>query len=204
MRLIWDLGAVLLRWRPALLLRQVLPRHVTDEASATAWRRRFFVEGGEWGAFDRGDLDEPALAHRIARRTGLSEAEVQAVIVAVYEELQPLPESVALLQRFQKQGLRQHYFSNMPASYADHIERHHAFLQHFDGGLFSGRVKRMKPERGFYELAHERFGLEGQSVVFIDDHPENVQAARAFGWEAVLFRDAPQVAGELKALGLPA
>ncbi len=162
------------------------------------------MEGGEWPSLDRGDLDEPGLAQGIARRTGLSEAEVHAVIAAVYEELQPLPESVALLQRFQRQGLRQHFFSNMPASYADHIERNHGFLGHFESGLFSGRVKRMKPERGFYELAHERFGLEGQSVVFIDDHPENVRAARAFGWEAVLFKDARQVAGELKALGLPA
>ncbi|WP_043460380.1 HAD family hydrolase [Azohydromonas australica] len=202
MRVIWDLGAVLLRWRPALLLRQVLPRHAHDEASAAAWGQRFFVEGGDWGAFDRGDLDEPALAHRIARRTGLSEAEVHAVIAAVYEELQPLPESVALLERFHRQGLRQHFFSNMPVPYADHLERHHRFFEVFDGGLFSGRVKRMKPERGFYELAHEQFGLAGEPVVFIDDHPANVQAARAFGWEAVLFRDIQQVAGELKALGV--
>lgn len=202
MRVIWDLGAVLLRWRPAQLLRQVLSRHVHDEASAAAWGQRFFVEGGDWGAFDRGDLDEPALAHRIARRTGLSEAEVHAVVAAVYEELQPLPESVALLERFHRQGLRQHFFSNMPVPYADHLERHHRFFEYFDDGLFSGRVKRMKPERGFFELAHEQFGLAGESVVFIDDHPANVQAARAFGWEPVLFRDIQQVAGDLKALGV--
>jgi putative hydrolase of the HAD superfamily len=204
MRVIWDLGAVLLRWRPAQLLRQVLPRHAHDEASAAAWGQRFFVEAGDWDAFDRGDVDEPALAQRIARRTGLSEAEVHAVIAAVYEELQPLPESVALLQNLHRQGLRQHYFSNMPVPYADHLERHHRFFEHFNGGLFSGRVKRMKPGRGFYELAHEQFGLAGEPVVFIDDHPANVQAARAFGWEAVLFRDIQQVAGELRALGLPA
>lgn len=200
--LIWDLGAVLLRWRPAVLLRQVLPRHAHDEASALAWARRFFVEGNDWCEFDRGDVDEPALAHRITRRTGLSEAEVQAVAAAVYEELQPLSESVALLKQFQRQGLRQYFFSNMPLCYADHIERHHGFLSIFDDGLFSARVKRMKPERGFYELAHERFQLAGVEPVFMDDSPANIQAARDFGWKAVLFRDAGQAGVELKALGI--
>lgn len=199
---IWDIGAVLLRWRPVALLRQVLPRHAHDEDSATALGRRFFVEGGDWHEFDRGGLDEPALARRIAQRTGLSEAEVLAVVHAVPDELQPMAESVALLESLHRQGVRQFFFSNMPQPYADHIEKHHAFFRLFDGGLFSGRVKRMKPERGFYELAHEKFGLVGMKPVFIDDHPANVQAAREFGWEAVLFESAGQVRVRLGEMGV--
>lgn len=203
MRIIWDLGAVLLRWRPALLLRQVLPQRVHDDAAAARWAQRFFVEGGDWARFDRGELDEAALARRLAERTGLAPAEVHAVVQGVFEELQPLPDSVALLRRLHALGLRQHYFSNMPLPYAEHIEqRLPGFLDPFDGGLFSGRVKRMKPERGFFELAHERFGLAGQPALFIDDSPANVEAARAFGWQAVLFRDAGQVERELLAAGV--
>jgi putative hydrolase of the HAD superfamily len=199
---IWDVGAVLLRWRPAQLLRQVLPRHVHDEASAALWRRRFFHEGGEWCAFDRGDLDAPHMAHLIARRTGLTEAEVLAVVDAVPGELQPMRESIALLQSLHRQGTRQFYFSNMPRPYADLIEKQHGFFELFNGGLFSGRAKLMKPERAFYALAHEKFNLDGMKPVFIDDHPDNVRAAREFGWDAVLFEVAGQVAGELRGLGL--
>ncbi|WP_157266100.1 HAD family hydrolase [Azohydromonas aeria] len=199
---IWDIGAVLLRWRPVALLRQVLPRHAPDEDSAVALGRRFFVEGGDWHEFDRGGLDEPALARRIAQRTGLSEAEVLAVVHAVPDELQPMAESVALLEALHRQRVKQFYFSNMPLPYADHIEQHHGFFRIFDGGLFSGRVKRMKPEREFYELAHERFKLAGTKPIFIDDHPANVQAAREFGWEAVLFEGAGQVRGRLGEMGL--
>ena len=199
---IWDVGAVLLRWRPAVLLRQVLPRHAHDEASALALARRFFVEGGDWGDFDRGDVDEPALAQRISRRTGLTEAEVHAVIEAVPGELQPLADSVALLHALRQRGMKQYFFSNMPLGYAAHIEKAHGFFGLFHGGLFSARVRRMKPERAFYELAHERFNLAGRSAIFIDDSPANIQAAREFGWKAVLFKDAGQVGVELKELGI--
>ncbi|WP_066332081.1 HAD family hydrolase [Azohydromonas lata] len=199
---IWDVGAVLLRWRPAVLLQRVLPRHAHDEASALALARRFFVEGGDWGAYDRGDVEEAALAQRIAHRTGLTEADVHTVIQAVPDELQPLPDSVELLHALRQRGLKQYFFSNMPLGYAAHIEKAHGFFGLFHGGLFSARVRRMKPEREFYELAHERFNLAGRSAIFIDDSPANIQAAREFGWNAVLFRDIQQVAGELKALGM--
>jgi putative hydrolase of the HAD superfamily len=121
---------------------------------------------------------------------------------AVPEELQPLPESVDLLHAFRQRGLRQYFFSNMPLPYAEHIEKHHGFMALFHGGLFSARVKRMKPERNFYELAHQKFNLAGGKPVFLDDSPANVQAAREFGWDAVLFKEAGQVAGELKAMGV--
>lgn len=199
---IWDVGAVLLRWRPAVLLRQVLPRHAHDEASALAWAKRFFVEGGDWCDFDRGDVDEAALAHRIAHRTGLTEADIHAVVRAVPDELQPLPDSVDLLHALRQRGFKQYFFSNMPLRYAEHIEKQHGFFALFHGGLFSARVKRMKPEREFYELAHRHFNLAGRDVVFMDDSPANIQAAREFGWKAVLFRDTQQAAGELKALGM--
>jgi putative hydrolase of the HAD superfamily len=199
---IWDVGAVLLRWRPAVLLRQVLPRHAHDEASALAWAKRFFVEGGDWGAYDRGDVDEAALAHRIAHRTGLTEAEIHAVVRAVPDELQPLPDSVDLLHALRQRGFKQYFFSNMPLGYAEHIETHHGFFALFHGGLFSARVKRMKPEREFYELAHRRFNLAGRDVVFMDDSPANIQAAREFGWKAVLFKDAGQAGVELTEMGV--
>lgn len=199
---IWDIGAVLLRWRPAVLLRQELPRQAHDDASAGAWARRFFVEGGDWAAFDRGDVDEPVLAQRIARRTGLTEAEVHAVVRAVPGELQPMAQSVALLHALRQRGYRQYFFSNMPLVYAEHIQKHHGFFALFNDGLFSARVKRMKPERGFYELAHERFELAGQHPVFLDDSPANVQAAREFGWDAVLFKDAGQALGALREMGV--
>jgi putative hydrolase of the HAD superfamily len=73
----------------------------------------------------------------------------------------------------------------MPAPYARAVERRHGFIRRFNGGVFSGDVKFIKPEREIYELLAVRHALDPQQTVFIDDSAANVEAARAFGWQAI-------------------
>ncbi len=202
-RIVFDLGAVVLQWRPAEVLARVLPGRVTDAASAAHWQAQVFQGyGGEWGEFDRGTVSVPDLVARIAARTGLAAAEVQAVVDAVPRELRPIPETVALIARLRAAGHRLHYLSNMPAPCADVLEQREAALfAHFDSGVFSGRVQHIKPEPAIYALAARRFGAEPGGLVFLDDHEPNVVAARAAGWHGVHFRDAAQAATELRRQG---
>ena len=73
---------------------------IASEADARHWMGQIFQSyGGDWGDFDRGTVEPAALVQRIARRTGLSEAEVQRVVDAVPHELQPQPATVALLRQ---------------------------------------------------------------------------------------------------------
>ena len=124
MKIVWDLGGVLLRWQPLQLLREVLPARAVDDDSAAHWRDAVFQSfGGDWHEFDRGSVEPDELARRIARRSGLAQAEAAAVIAAVPPHLQPLQEAVALLDALAAGGFEQHYLSNMPRPYADHIER---------------------------------------------------------------------------------
>ena len=202
-RIVFDLGAVVLRWRPHEVLRQALPQRVAGAADAAHWAAQVFQGyGGDWADYDRGTVAVPDLVARIAARTGLAPAEVQAVVDGVPEELQPLPDSVALIERLRAAGHRLHYLSNMPAPCADVLERREAALfAHFDGGVFSGRVQRVKPEPAIYALAAGRFGAAPEELVFLDDHEPNVAAARAAGWQGVHFRDAAQAEAALRAGG---
>ena len=53
-------------------------------------------------------------------------------------------------------------------------------------------------------LLPARFGAGPGELLFFDDHPENVEAARAAGWQALLWTDAGAAARALQARGLPA
>ncbi len=202
-RFVFDLGAVVLQWRPAEVLARVLPDRVVDAASAAHWKTQVFQGyGGDWGEFDRGTVSVPDLVARIAARTGLSPAEVRAVVDAVPRELRPIPETVALIGRLRAAGHRLHYLSNMPAPCADVLERREAALfAQFDSGVFSGRVLQVKPEPAIYALAAGRFGVPPGELVFLDDHEPNVVAARAAGWHGVHFRDAAQAEAALHEAG---
>ena len=204
MYLVFDMAGVLLHWQPHALLQRALASLALDAAGARAWVPRFFENfGGDWAEFDRGGVEPAALAERIARRTGLPLTEVQAVIAGVPDVLQPMSESLALLQRLRDGGQRLHYLSNMPAPYADVLESAHAHLfAHFDGGLFSGRVRMIKPEREIFDHAAQQFGLEPAATLFIDDVAPNVAAARDAGWQALQFIDAAQCERELLKRGL--
>jgi putative hydrolase of the HAD superfamily len=202
-RIVFDLGAVVLRWRPHEVVRRALPARVAGAADAAHWAAQVFQGyGGDWGEYDRGTVGVPELVARIAARTGLAAAEVQAVVDGVPQELVPMAETVALIDRLRAAGHRLHYLSNMPAPCADVLERREAALfARFDDGVFSGRVRHVKPEPAIYALAAKRFGAAPDELVFLDDHEPNVAAARAAGWQALHFRDAAQAAAALRAAG---
>ncbi len=202
MKIVFDFGGVLLRWQPLEFLPRLLPtRAVTPEATAHWMRAIFQGFDGDWGEFDRGVVDATELADRIAARTGLEVSEVRRLIDAIPGELQPLPETVALLSRLHAAGRELYFLSNMPEPYARHIEASHDFLGLFKRGIYSARVRLIKPQPQIFAHAHAEFGVGEASAVFIDDVLKNVHAAQAAGWRAIHFRDARQCESELAEMG---
>jgi HAD superfamily hydrolase (TIGR01509 family) len=61
----------------------------------------------------------------------------------------------------------------------------------FEEVVDSSHVGVRKPEREIYEITCSRMAIDPTEAVFIDDNADNVSAARAFGMEAVHFREDP-------------
>lgn len=198
MHLVWDLGAVLLRWRPPELVRAALP-HRADDAEPLA-RSIFGHPDGEWSRFDRGLLGVDDVVAGIAARTPLTPAEVRAVVEAVPGHLVPIEPAVALLERLR--GRRMFFLSNMPAPEADRLERVHDWFGRFADGVFSARVHLSKPDPAIFALAQQRFGVPAADLLFLDDHAANVAAARAAGWQAELWTGAADGEALLTTRGL--
>lgn len=199
---VFDFGGVVFQWRPKELLKRTLPHRAVDEAAAQQLVADFFQNyEGDWGRFDRGTIEVPELAPLIAERLGFELGEVQAVIDAVPGELEAQKETVDLLHRLHENGHRLYFLSNMPEPYAVHLESTHEFFSRFTDGVFSSRVKLIKPEPEIFELATQRFGIEPSQTVFIDDVAKNVEIARAHGWHAIQFITAAQVEADLEAIG---
>jgi HAD superfamily hydrolase (TIGR01509 family) len=57
-------------------------------------------------------------------------------------------------------------------------------LQRLDFRLVSHELRVMKPNERAYRMAEEATGFWGGRVLFFDDKPENVTAARAVHWKA--------------------
>jgi epoxide hydrolase-like predicted phosphatase len=72
----------------------------------------------------------------------------------------------------------------------------------FDEMVISAEVGVLKPDPRIFHLMAERLGVEPAGMVFIDDMPLNVEAARRQGLSAIQFTETEQTLAELgKVLG---
>ncbi len=201
--IVFDFGAVLFTWRPDLLVQEVFPSEAATPAAARQLANAIFHHA-DWLAFDGGTLELATVVQRTAQRLQLAQAPLSGLVHSIPEHLVPIPETVALLERLvarrEKQGdVHLYYLSNMPAPFARLLEQRHPFLAWFEGGVFSGDAKLVKPQSEIFQLLQTRYGLDPAKTVFIDDLPANVEAARTRGWQGIHFASAAQVEADLAA-----
>jgi 2-haloacid dehalogenase len=72
------------------------------------------------------------------------------------------------------------------------------FLNWFDGIVVSGAEKMRKPALEFYQLLLDRYQVNPQEALFIDDNYRNVLAAEKAGIKTIHFTSAEQLAKELE------
>ena len=209
MNIVFDFGAVLFEWKPAELLRRHLG-HLTPTAEAATQLARDMFHHEDWQGFDRGTRELHDVISSMGARLSLPSNLLHNFLNPIGELLTPIATSVALLdqlrQRRDNQGdIRLYYLSNMPIAYARTLEQRHDFIDWFDGGIFSGDVKLVKPQREIYELLGSRYGLEPSQTLFIDDLAANVEAADALGWQTIHCCSTASLPAQVLALlpGLP-
>ena len=195
--IVFDFGAVLFTWQPELLVQSHFPLQAATPAAARQLANAIFHHE-DWQSFDRGTLELPLVVERTAERLRLQRACVQGLISGIAEHLAPIADTVELLERLHRRrtthsDIRLYFLSNMPEPYARVLEQRHAFLEWFDGGMFSGDVKLLKPQPEIYQLLETRFSLDPAKTMFVDDLLANVEAARARGWRGVQFESAVQL-----------
>ena len=75
--------------------------------------------------------------------------------------------------------------------------------RYFDGKLVSCDVKVVKPMREIYQIFTDRFLLDPEECLFIDDAPANVAAAITCGWNGIVFhQDAAQLRRKMRQFGI--
>ena len=91
--------------------------------------------------------------------------------------------------------------SNFPAR-VNGLQQKFSFLDNFDTAVFSYEVGANKPsERIFQELIN-RAGVPAETIVFADDHADNLGEAKQLGITTFLYKDFNKFIDQLKNLGV--
>ena len=99
------------------------------------------------------------------------------------------PDTLELMRRLKAEGKKIGILSNMSPDYYErlYVPRAAAYRALADAEVISGLVNLYKPEKPIYDLAAQRMGLPPERLLFLDDTPYNVDAARSYGWQSEVY-----------------
>ncbi|NBV42676.1 HAD family hydrolase, partial [bacterium] len=117
------------------------------------------------------------------------------------DHLEPIDDAIEMFKVLARQ-YPVYILSNFQDSPFDRLVVRHPFLREARGTVVSAKVNMMKPEPDIYHHLIGHYNLTPQETVFIDDRPENIEAAAMFGINGILFQDPAQVRRELIKLGI--
>lgn len=190
---VFDIGNVLLNWDPegfydrkiGRVARTRLFREVPlEEMNARIDR------GAPWHA----TVEETAARYRRWSRDILFWRDNWGEMAAPL-----MQDSVTLLRALRKAGVPCWALTNFGRETFDHALTLYPALAEFDGAIVSGRLGAVKPEPEIYEALERAAGVAPDRLLFTDDRPENIAAARARGWQTHQFKDARGLARHLAA-----
>lgn len=197
--IVFDMGNVLIRFDPLLFIER---EGITDQEDRKIILDELF-NSVEWAQMDRGILEEKTAEPFILKR--FPERLHPAVCNLLYHWAIPGDEFYGmreLVAELKEAGYRLFLLSN--ASTAQH--RYWPLFPvswYFDGKLISCDVKVVKPMREIYQIFTDRFLLDPEECLFIDDAPANVAAAITCGWNGIVFHgDAVQLRLKMRQFGI--
>jgi len=106
-------------------------------------------------------------------------------------------ESVDILKKLKDKNYECYVLSNWSAETFAGMTDDYPFLKLFDGLLISGEDKLMKPDSAIYELAKNRFNLNPEETIFIDDKRENIEAAKGLDFKTIHLADPKNIEIEI-------
>ncbi len=159
---------------------------------------RAMMQSPVWSEIDRGVWSmEELLAAFIANDPGIGDA-----IRIVFRDFRTLVKersgSVAWIRSLKAEGLGVYYLSNFSRRVETEAAAELSFLKEMDGGILSYKERLIKPDPAIYRLLLARYGLSAEESVFLDDTPENVEAAKALGMQGIVVESQEQAKRRLR------
>jgi len=191
--LIFDLGNVLISFKPIKLLSNVSPNQNRI--------KRFIlniIKSDTWLKLDRGVLTFYAAKDIFIKKYPEDEDLINYFFKNWRGLFSPIPKTVSILEKLKINGYNTYALSNFPETPFEYVHSKYDFFKFFDGLVISYQEKLIKPEEEIYKTLLQKHNLIAGECLFIDDTEIFCLEAQKLGINTILFDLNLDLKSELK------
>lgn len=155
-----------------------------------------------WDELDRGKLTTAEVIDLFIKNAPDIANEIYQVFENVNEIVIKADHAIPWITSLKEKGYQVLVLSNFSEKVYEDCGEALSFLPYTDGGILSYKDKVVKPMPEIYQILLERYQLQADECVFVDDLQRNIDAAKKFGIHTVLFTEYEKAVEDLKELGV--
>lgn len=169
--IVFDLGRVVFAHRP---------EYRSEE------RKRFFSYVSEspmpqfWVDYDKGVSSLQKVAEDLAAYRNVEVKYAREMIEQSIEWQSTIEPTAELIRDLKAAGYKLYVLSNMSHEFIAYLRQKEVYA-YFDGEVVSCEEGVVKPDPAIYRTFIDRYSLDVEQTMFIDDRRENVEVAASFG-----------------------
>lgn len=181
--IIFDFGGVLIDWNPVYLYSNVFD---TEE------EMNYFLENicrYDWNVLQ--DAGRPISEATLQLQKQYPKYSEQiSYYYGRWEEMLggTIDENVKLIKSL-KSKYKLYGLTNWSAETLPIAMERYSFFEELDGIVVSGEEKIVKPDPKIYEVLLNRYNLNAESSLFIDDNAANIETARKMGFKTIHYTE---------------
>jgi len=195
--IIFDIGNVLLNFKP----EQFLKRFINDEFRIKEFITNV-IKTELWLSLDRG-----IISLQEARNEYLERYPEESNLILTFfnnwkEMLTPIPKNIQILRELKSNDYRIYFLSNFIKEAFDYVQNHYEFFTLIDGKVISSEIKYVKPEVKIYQFLLEKYSLNPEQCIFIDDVESNLPQAHYLKMKTIHYLKDTDLRSELRKLNV--
>lgn len=176
---VFDLGKVLVDFDYAIAARHLSPmtRLSPEQLLDLILRTPLLLD------YEHGKMTNAQFYQAFVEKSGLR-ASFEEFAHRFGDIFSPIPPMIELLHRIQDTDLPTAVLSNTNELAVQFIRPRYPFFNRFQYHILSCQHRAMKPDPALYRMVEKLSGVPPAQILFLDDRPENIEAAQQLGWNA--------------------
>lgn len=186
--IVFDIGNVLMSFHPNEYFTEVFQ----DEKRAKLICTKLFSHEA-WLKYDQGIyvLDDLYKVYNSAYPNDIED--INIVLKNWLYLLQPIHASIAFMKQMKNEGYQVYVLSNISEDSKEYVKQHSEVFTYAQGAVLSYEEKINKPDARIYEILLQRYDLNADETIFIDDSKANIEQANALGIYGIQYKNDEQM-----------